>query len=733
MALTGMLLALSFGLVALLLFAPPARADHNVVEHVSQGVTGGNGTFNPNFGGASEDGSVALVHTTEQLVAADTDTTQDAYRRAGGVTELATAGPASTGPSHPFTAGMSRDGSTVFFHTRDALVAGDTDTSDDAYMYRAGATTLLSSGPTGCGVSQSFPVAWSNDGSMVLLHSTDRLLTADTDCNTDLYQYSGGTLSLVQPGPGGTFAYGNSADGQRVFFVATDPLVPEDSDTMQDLYRRDGAALTLVSRGSTGGNGPFNAFNGGRVSETGDRVYFATQESLVPEDADTAIDIYLWEDGGTAQLATTGPAGGNSGMEASHRGMSADGSHLFFSTSEALVPEDMDTRVDLYDRSAGSTSLVSTGPAGGNGAFDASGLQHGFSEDGGKVLFLTNEKLVAADNNSLFDLYMRTGGQTTLAAIGPTGDAVPNAFLHGISADGSKVFFTTNQSLVSADTDGVNDLYERSGSITTLLSIGPNGGNGAIHVSSSCCPQNLVSADGSRVFFDTSESLVSTDTDSSSDVYSASVGAGPAAGYPRPKGATPLRVALVPAFQPCGSPNRNHGPPLAFDSCSPPAPDSARLTVGSPDANGQPAAAEGFVKYEVLVGNPATTSDEADVAIQARITDVRVQGTLADYTGTLGVVSTVRVTDKNNGTGPEPATVDDLDMPALMTCAPAAGSAGATCSLNTTFDAIAPGTVTEARRTVWALDRIRVFDGGADDNAFTQPNGVFATQGVFVP
>ena len=36
------------------------------------------------------------------------------------------------------------------------------------------------------------------------------------------------------------------------------------------------------------------------------------------------------------------------------------------------------------------------------------------------------------------------------------------------------------------------------------------------------------------------------------------------AGYPRPKGATPTRVPLVPAFNACAAPNRTHGPPLAF-------------------------------------------------------------------------------------------------------------------------------------------------------------------------
>ncbi len=40
--------------------------------------------------------------------------------------------------------------------------------------------------------------------------------------------------------------------------------------------------------------------------------------------------------------------------------------------------------------------------------------------------------------------------------------------------------------------------------------------------------------------------------------------------YPRPKGATPSRFSLVPAYLPCTTSNRTHGPPLAFPSCNPP-------------------------------------------------------------------------------------------------------------------------------------------------------------------
>ena len=42
-------------------------------------------------------------------------------------------------------------------------------------------------------------------------------------------------------------------------------------------------------------------------------------------------------------------------------------------------------------------------------------------------------------------------------------------------------------------------------------------------------------------------------------------------GYARPKGATPLRASLVPAYTTCASPNRTHGPPLVYPSCNPPA------------------------------------------------------------------------------------------------------------------------------------------------------------------
>ena len=53
--------------------------------------------------------------------------------------------------------------------------------------------------------------------------------------------------------------------------------------------------------------------------------------------------------------------------------------------------------------------------------------------------------------------------------------------------------------------------------------------------------------------------------------------------------------------------------------------------------------------------------------------------------------------------------------------------------MSTTAEALIPNMVTERKRAIWALGRVRVFDGGADGDTATGPNTLFAVQGVFVP
>jgi serine protease AprX len=208
-------------------------------------------------------------------------------------------------------------------------------------------------------------------------------------------------------------------------------------------------------------------------------------------------------------------------------------------------------------------------------------------------------------------------------------------------------------------------------------------------------------------------------------------------GYARPKGATPARVPLVPAFAACaaGSANRTHGPPLAHPSCNPPSQASGQLTVGSPDANGQAAAFEGSVRLSTVVGDPGTPADEADVAVTVRASDVRRKTTLADYTGELQARLDLRLTDKQNGTGgADSATVQDLTRTFTVPCVATAAAPGADCALSTSADAVSPGSVVEGKRAIWQLGSVQVFDGGPDGDADTPAgNTLFAVPGVFVP
>jgi hypothetical protein len=210
----------------------------------------------------------------------------------------------------------------------------------------------------------------------------------------------------------------------------------------------------------------------------------------------------------------------------------------------------------------------------------------------------------------------------------------------------------------------------------------------------------------------------------------------------RPKGATPFRVPIVPAFKACTAPNRTHGAPLAFPSCNPPVQTSNFLTVGSPDANGAGANSVSFVLLKVK-----TTSPE-DVLITSSGSDVRCKaGTAAavcssanaadgpDYSGQLQGNAVIRISDHYNGPGlNEAATVQDIPFPVNAQCAnTAATTEGGLCTANTSANATVPGSVKDLQRGVVEIQQIQISDGGADGQVATLDNTIFGVQGIFIP
>jgi hypothetical protein len=218
--------------------------------------------------------------------------------------------------------------------------------------------------------------------------------------------------------------------------------------------------------------------------------------------------------------------------------------------------------------------------------------------------------------------------------------------------------------------------------------------------------------------------------------------------HPRPRGATPLRVSLVPSFKQCTSPNRTHGPPLAFQSCSPPVQTSDFLTVGTPDANGAGANSVGFFQFNV---KPGPASNE-NIIVTSSISDVRCKpGTNAsvcnaanatggpDYSGQLQADATIRVTDHFNGSGgDEAATVLDLPSPVTLLCSNTADtSIGGLCNVAslTTCPPQGCSGIRNGDRAVVEIAQMKVFDGGADGFVSTNPNDntLFEVQGIFIP
>jgi len=388
-------------------------------------------------------------------------------------------------------------------------------------------TDLLSIGPNGGnGALDVLYGGASPDGSLVYFTTTESLVSADTDASTDVYERSEtGTTTLISTGPNGfngpyeaRFG-GVSSDGQHVFFETTEQLVSTDTDSKRDVYERYAGTTTLVSIGPNGGNTTNDSFYMGNSTD-GTTVVFVSYDSLVSTDTDSSRkDVYKRSGGTVTQLST----GGNGPYGADFDGMTPDASHIYFHTDEALTGTDTDSVRDVYDNASGTLSQVSRGQINGNGNVQA--FYTGSSQDGSRVFFESSEQLTSSDTDSFRDVYERSGGSTTLLSIGPNGGNAPYAsFFGGASTDGTKVWFETRDPLVSSDTDGACEDSMGGFTLPCLDVFQRSGGTTTLISAGGNASQDASyaagSQDGSHVFFHTSEALIAGDTDGTGqDVY----------------------------------------------------------------------------------------------------------------------------------------------------------------------------------------------------------------------
>lgn len=479
----------------------PAAGEY-VTRELSTGLAGGNDAVDAHFEAISEDGSEIFFQTTEPLVAADTDRSNDVYvRKVGaGSPELVTVGEAGqNGPADASYVGSTPGGKELFFVTAESLSPEDQDNADDIYErdLPTGETHLVSAPVSGCATCEpnAFPFfnGVSAGGERVFFATSGKLSPDDSDTAIDIYarDLPNGPTELVSAGNLGcscgndssqdaVFA-GSSSNGAKVFFETAEPLTEEDTDEANDVYERAGGVTTLISPGTE--DRPANvARESGTfrpaISADGSKVFFQTTEAL-PGDSDEANDVYEYSEGIVRLVTPSGCTGGGCG--ASFDALTPDGSVIAFSSEEQLVPEDEDSKPDIYvvSTAVGSPVLASgraSSCSSACGGDEFSAVFNRMSSDGSVVLFSSEERLSPLDGDSDSDLFARDLGAEETGLVSAPG-LCPlaggcDAGFAGASSDGSKVFFMTAERLDPEDKDSEPDLYERdrTAGVTRLVS-----------------------------------------------------------------------------------------------------------------------------------------------------------------------------------------------------------------------------------------------------------------------
>jgi hypothetical protein len=290
-----------------------------------------------------------------------------------------------------------------------------------------------------------------------------------------------------------------SADGSHIFFKTSEQLTNDDHQSNPDLYEYnvDGAAghhLVRLSVDSEQADGSGSMFGVLGVSRDGDTVYFVANGQFVAGGpAVPGAAIYRWHQGivtfvgqlnDAADLLDANTPHNWALFPGSSSRVSADGSRLLFSSRTDPVTDAPNgscpigggasggcKELYLYDANAASPlTCVSCGPTppttdasfnaktGFGGSVTTFHLGRPLSTSG-RVFFDTDESLVTADQNGKRDVYEYDEARGRASLIS-SGRSDFDSYFMDASADGSDVFFTTTQQLNQWDVDGNTDLYD---------------------------------------------------------------------------------------------------------------------------------------------------------------------------------------------------------------------------------------------------------------------------------
>jgi hypothetical protein len=344
-----------------------------------------------------------------------------------------------------------------------------------------------------------------------------------------------------------------SEDGSQVVFGAEEA---PDTSVFQVFLRVDGTHTVEVSAPEAGvadPAGPRSATFVGAAAD-GSSVFFTSSATLT-EDAETGEgpggetdlgpNLYRYDvASGKLTDLTVDHEGDEMGADVGTTIVAANGGAAYFVASGVLAEGATAGGENLYRWSAGEgISFIAQIESNDAMVWDT-GAPEAASDPSGDAFVFTSAAGLAGETEAsgVPEIYHWSVGEGLECASCGSGVISQGAHLatpkltlaggggHALSASGRKVFFSTKDALVAADTNGKEDVYEWEGGEDHLISTG-----------SGEFPAAFIDASpsGKDVFFATRAHLVTADTDENTDVYDAREGGGFASA---PAGAVPCEA-----------------------------------------------------------------------------------------------------------------------------------------------------------------------------------------------
>ena len=358
------------------------------------------------------------------------------------------------------------------------------------------------------------------------------------------------------PPPGSTTYYrGVSHDGSSVAFNVDGTMY----------LRHNGATLPVVTTPEPGET----LFAG--ISEDGERIVFLINPSGVE-----AGELYFYDFGSSSPTRVTDVP------DARVVNVSADGSHIYFESDQAIAGGGLDGSHNLYVYDGSRIQFIATLPNAdrhlwapgwiatvgflqqtpGTGPIDEPSRS---TPDGKVFLFESRAQLTSSETRNLTEIYRYTteSGDITCISCSPTGVAptsramlAPNSReftgapigestrVDNVTPDGAAVVFTSFEQLVPGDDDGQRDVYEWKQGRISLISYPHSTEDEWIFG---------MTQDGHDVLFTSSEGLTPGKSQGATAIYDARVDGGFAGLGPESGPCANTDCQAAPLFQP---PNR---------------------------------------------------------------------------------------------------------------------------------------------------------------------------------